>query len=118
MRPWDPADEPAPVPIGPAGWLLDGWQTHGIWSFQTGRPFTVALPSELDNSGTGRSVLGFGANDRPHLVGDARLERPTPERWFNAGAFAIPERARPLTRMIARAFDAYDLSKAGHSPAV
>lgn len=33
-------------------------------------------------------------------------------------AFAIPERARPLTRMIARAFDAYDLSKAGHSPAV
>ncbi|MDI3338484.1 oxygen-independent coproporphyrinogen III oxidase [Defluviimonas aestuarii] len=34
------------------------------------------------------------------------------------GAFSIPERARPLTRMIARAFDAYDLSKAGHSPAV
>lgn len=36
----------------------------------------------------------------------------TPDR------FAIPEAARPLTRMIARAFDAYDLSKAGHSPAV
>ncbi|WP_347311312.1 oxygen-independent coproporphyrinogen III oxidase [Defluviimonas sp. SAOS-178_SWC] len=34
-----------------------------------------------------------------------------------AGLF-IPERARPLTRMIARTFDAYDLSKAGHSPAV
>ncbi len=33
-------------------------------------------------------------------------------------AFAIPQRARPLTRMIARAFDAYDLSKAGHSPAI
>ncbi|OYX44540.1 MAG: oxygen-independent coproporphyrinogen III oxidase [Rhodobacterales bacterium 32-67-9] len=32
--------------------------------------------------------------------------------------FSIPERARPLTRMIARTFDAYDLSKAGHSPAV
>ena len=30
----------------------------------------------------------------------------------------IPEHARPLTRMIARAFDAYDLSKAGHSPAI
>ena len=30
----------------------------------------------------------------------------------------IPEQARPLTRMIARVFDAYDLSKAGHSPAV
>ena len=32
--------------------------------------------------------------------------------------FSIPERGRPLTRMIARAFDAYDLSKAGHSSAV
>lgn len=32
--------------------------------------------------------------------------------------FAISERARPLTRMVARAFDAYELSKAGHSSAV
>lgn len=34
------------------------------------------------------------------------------------GSFRIPDRARPLTRMIARAFDSYDLSKAGHSSAV
>jgi oxygen-independent coproporphyrinogen III oxidase len=32
--------------------------------------------------------------------------------------FFIPERARPLTRMIARAFDAYDNAKAMHSSAV
>jgi oxygen-independent coproporphyrinogen III oxidase len=32
--------------------------------------------------------------------------------------FHIPERARPLTRMIARAFDAYDSAKAKHSSAV
>lgn len=31
---------------------------------------------------------------------------------------AIPEPARPLTRMIARAFDAYDQSKAQHSAAI
>lgn len=30
----------------------------------------------------------------------------------------IPEHARPLTRIIARSFDAYDLSKAGHSSAI
>jgi oxygen-independent coproporphyrinogen-3 oxidase len=35
-----------------------------------------------------------------------------------AEGIAIPERARPLTRMIARSFDAYDLSKAGHSTAI
>lgn len=32
--------------------------------------------------------------------------------------FVIPERARPLTRMIARAFDAYDSAKAKHSAAI
>ncbi|MBK5932633.1 oxygen-independent coproporphyrinogen-3 oxidase [Rhodovulum imhoffii] len=32
--------------------------------------------------------------------------------------FAIVEEGRPLTRMIARGFDAYDLSKAGHSSAI
>ncbi len=33
-------------------------------------------------------------------------------------ALTIPPDARPLTRIIARSFDAYDLSKAGHSSAI
>ena len=37
---------------------------------------------------------------------------------LNATGLAIPERARPLTRMIARTFDTYDQSKAQHSAAV
>jgi hypothetical protein len=77
---------------GPAGWLLNGWQTHGIWVFQTGRPFTVALPSDLDNSGTGRSMLGFGANDRPHVLRNPALDRPGADRWFDTAAFVIPAR--------------------------
>ena len=32
--------------------------------------------------------------------------------------FVIPDRAKPLTRMIARAFDAYDNDKARHSSAI
>ena len=36
----------------------------------------------------------------------------------NEDGFHIPERARPLTRMIARAFDAYDSAKAQHSAAI
>ena len=34
------------------------------------------------------------------------------------GVFLIPEKGRPLTRMVARAFDAYDQSKAQHSAAI
>ena len=37
---------------------------------------------------------------------------------IDATGLEIPPHARPLTRMIARAFDAYDLSRAGHSHAI
>jgi len=70
--------------------LLSGWQTYGILTLQTGRPFTVALLREFDNSGTGISALGFGANDRPNLVGDPNSGPRTPDRWFNPAAFALP----------------------------
>ena len=77
------------------GWvstLLTGWQTFGIVTLQSGRPFTVALLSDIDNSGTGRSILGFGANDRPNVVGDPNLGSRSPDRWFNTAAFAFPAR--------------------------
>ncbi|HSD45621.1 MAG TPA: TonB-dependent receptor, partial [Pyrinomonadaceae bacterium] len=70
--------------------LLSGWETAGIITVQSGRPFTVALLPEIDNSGTGRSILGFGANDRPNLVGNPELSNPTTGQWFNTSAFAFP----------------------------
>ncbi len=70
--------------------LLSGWQTNGVVTLQTGRPFTVALLSDIDQSNTGRSNLGFGANDRPNVTGEARLSNRTPERWFNTSAYAFP----------------------------
>jgi hypothetical protein len=79
--------------LGDAGWLssvLSGWQSFGILTFQTGRPYTVALLPDIDNSGTGRSILGFGANDRPNVVGNPHLDSRSPERWFNTSAFAFP----------------------------
>ncbi len=70
--------------------LLGGWQTFGILTFQSGRPFTVALLPDFDNSNTGISILGFGANDRPNVVGNPHVANPTPDLWFNTNAFAIP----------------------------
>jgi hypothetical protein len=52
----------------------------------------VALLSDDDNSNTGRSSLGFGANDRPHVLRDPALETPAPERWFDTTAFIRPAR--------------------------
>lgn len=75
---------------GIATTLLTGWQTYGVITLQSGRPFTVALLPEFDNSNTGVSNLGFLGNDRPNLTGQAKLDNRTPERWFNTAAFAIP----------------------------
>ncbi len=78
------------LPMAKGNRLWGGWQTHGILTLQSGRPFTVALLSDLDNSNTGRSILGFGANDRPNVTGKAKLDNPTIDRWFNTSAFAVP----------------------------
>ena len=51
------------------------------------------------------------------LFSDAVAAFPGMLKPTEAGLF-IPKAARPLTRMIARHFDAYDLSKAGHSSAI
>lgn len=79
--------------LADSGWvttLLTGWETYGIVTLQSGRPFTVALLPEIDISGTGRSILGFGANDRPNVVGSPNVSNPTTERWFNTAAFTFP----------------------------
>ena len=77
------------LPFG-KGRLRGGWQTFGIWTFQSGRPFTVALLPNFDNSNTGESILGFGANDRPNVLRSPALASPTAERWFDTSAFVIP----------------------------
>src|SRR6476620_4652437 len=67
-----------------------GITVSGIVAMQSGRPFTVALLPENDNSNTGRSSLGFGSNDRPNLVGNPSVSNPGPNQWFNTAALALP----------------------------
>jgi hypothetical protein len=71
--------------------LLGGWAMHGIVTLQSGRPFTVALLPDIDNSNTGIASLGFGASNRPNRVSSGKLENPTPEKWFEFEAFEIAE---------------------------
>ena len=68
---------------------LGGWQSFGVLTFQTGSPFTVALVSDNDNSNTGFSNLGYGANNRPNVVGNPHLSNPGAQEWFNVNAFAV-----------------------------
>jgi hypothetical protein len=70
-------------------WFLSGWSTQGIITVQSGRPFTVALLGEIDNSNTGMASLGFGANNRPDRLGSGSLQNSGPGAWFDTGAFVF-----------------------------
>ncbi|MDR5652228.1 oxygen-independent coproporphyrinogen III oxidase [Ruixingdingia sedimenti] len=72
--------------------------------------FRVAQ-KELEDS-FGLSPAGFAALMRPVADRFEGMVRLGPE------ALEITREGQPLTRMVARMFDAYDLSKAGHSGAI
>lgn len=87
------------LPFGPeARWATDGWiaallsdlELHAVVTVQSGRPFTVVLHADVENSNTGRSNLGFGYNDRPNVAGDPSLDAPTEGRWFDTAAYSLP----------------------------
>lgn len=67
-----------PFPLG------RGWQIQAIAVAQSGYPLSAILGTDV--AGTGSPIV-----NRPDRVGDPRLGDPTPSRFFNTDAFAIPE---------------------------
>ncbi len=62
-------------------------------------------------------TFGIPKVDLESVYTDVMAQFPDVLTRTSLGLF-IPPDARPLTRMVARALDAYDLSKAGHSSAI
>ncbi len=63
---------------------------EAVATFESGRPFTVALLPGVDNSNTGSSRFGFGTNDRPNVSGSAALPQGTESAWFDTSVFSLP----------------------------
>jgi hypothetical protein len=64
------------------GWLdavAGGWETTGILTLQTGRPFSVT---------TSRDISNTGGSNRPFVVGNPALDNPGVNAWFNTLAFS------------------------------
>jgi hypothetical protein len=72
--------------------VLGGWEFAGIANFQSGRPFTVYYGPTVNYSGSDNGPGAIG-RDRPNVVGNPVVDKPTPERWFNVAAFAPPSGA-------------------------
>jgi hypothetical protein len=71
-------------PTGRVATLAEGWKIAGLGSFQSGAPFTVILPADNAN-------IGSGPAQRPNLIGNPNAAAPrTPQEWFNTSAFQMP----------------------------
>jgi hypothetical protein len=65
--------------LGPvANAIVGGWQIDGIFSVQSGLPFTVSQQQGLLSTGTG---------NRPNRIASGTLANPTPDHWFDLTAF-------------------------------
>jgi Carboxypeptidase regulatory-like domain len=69
--------------------LLGGWDLTGITLLQSG-PYLTPFFSNADPSGTGTTVRGFTAAQRPDCVGDGTLSSPTASSYFDVNAFVRP----------------------------
>jgi hypothetical protein len=67
---------------GVANWLISGWKWNGIWTWQSGSPFSVV---------TSTNTLGSGAGtQRANVVRDWHVPNPGPDLWFDPTAFTNP----------------------------
>ncbi len=68
--------------------FVGGWEVSGIGTFTEGQPFSARLGSERSRNG------GGGRADRPDLKPgfspNPVLQHPTPDRWYDPNAFALP----------------------------
>ncbi len=81
-------DLPSPFQSGIGKWIINGWQSNGIFPAQTGDPVNIRH---------GRDIAGttIGGGQRPNLVGN-----PSPggdrqaiingATWYNVDAYALP----------------------------
>ncbi len=71
----------------PAITVLRGWQIQAIGTKQSGTPLSAVTGTDV--SGTGSPIV-----NRPDLVGNPNVSKPTPDRFFDPAAFRIPDGPR------------------------
>jgi hypothetical protein len=74
---------------GSQGWVhtaFAGWQVGGIWTLQSGAPFTVNLSTDVANNGEPLTA----PSQRPNFLCDPNDGPKTTAEWFDRACFAMP----------------------------
>jgi hypothetical protein len=69
-----------------ANGVIGNWNISGVISLDSGFPYSVVLPTDIQNIGT----LGGRFYEYPSVSGDPSLKHPTLQQWFNTAAFSMP----------------------------
>src|SRR5258708_36562254 len=69
--------------------VFGGWQVGGIYTLESGSPFTVNLTSDVANNGEPTATQS-NISERPNLVCDPNNGPKTPAQWFNTTCFPAP----------------------------
>lgn len=75
------------VSDGIASRIVGSWRINSIIQLRSGQPFTLFTNVDIANIG----AIQGGSQDRPDLVGDPHVDNPSPSRWFNKSAYAVPK---------------------------
>jgi hypothetical protein len=70
---------------------LAGWRASGLFTAQSGAPFTVNLSTAAGNEPADVGLVNSTTNvERPNVVGNLNGGPHTATEWFNPAAFALP----------------------------
>ena len=69
-----------------ANGIVGDWNISGVISLDSGFPYSVVLPTDIQNIGT----LGGRFYEYPNVSGNPSLSHPTLLQWFNTAAFSMP----------------------------
>ena len=72
------------------GWrhtAFGDWQVGGIWTLQSGSPFTINLSTDTANNG---ELTGGNAAQRPNQACNPNSGPKTTAEWFNTSCFTAP----------------------------
>jgi hypothetical protein len=65
------------------------WQVGGIYTLESGSPFTVNLTSDNANNGEPTATQS-NISERPNLACNPNSGPKTPGQWFSTSCFAMP----------------------------
>lgn len=73
---------------GPAAWVLGNWHVNSLLQVRSGQPINMVVGGDVANIG---NTVAWWSYMRPNLVGDPNAGARSSARWFDPGAFDVPQ---------------------------